>query len=66
MILSDIKIGDLVQFGQDCALDGQECGIVVKLSRTGRKTKSAEVLFNDGDIAWVGTHTLVVISERNH
>ena len=61
-----MKIGDLVQFGQDCALDGQECGIVVKLSRTGRKTKSAEVLFNDGDIAWVGTHTLVVISERNH
>tara|TARA_R110000772_G_scaffold67283_2_gene149369 strand:+ start:504 stop:683 length:180 start_codon:yes stop_codon:yes gene_type:complete len=59
MIPNNIKIGDLVQFGQ-------ACGIVVKLSRTGQKTKSAEVLFNDGDIAWMGTDILVVISERNH
>mgnify|MGYP003118211367 CR=1 FL=1 len=64
-----MKVGDLVQFESIAAGHGLaplECGIVVKLSRTGHKTKSAEVLFNDGDIGWVGTDTLVVISERNH
>tara|TARA_B100001250_G_C19709430_1_gene748473 strand:+ start:706 stop:897 length:192 start_codon:yes stop_codon:yes gene_type:complete len=61
-----MKVGDLVGFKPDewsTPTLVQECGIVVKLSRTGHKTKSAQVLFNDGEIAWVGTDTLVVMSE---
>ena len=38
-------------------------GIVIKMSRTGHKTKSAEILFNDGATAWFDTQRLVVISE---
>ena len=61
-----MKVGDLVQFesvDNDDVESQLDYGIVVKLSRTGHKTKSAEVLFKDGEIAWVGTDTLVVVSE---
>lgn len=61
-----MKVGDLVQFesvDNDDVESQLDYGIVVKLSRTGHKTKSAEVLFHDGEIAWIGTDTLVVVSE---
>jgi len=40
-----------------------EYGVVVRMSTTGHTTESAEVLFNDGELAWVGTQRLVVINE---
>ena len=62
-----MKVGDLVQLESvmnDYVDVHLEHGIVVKLSRTGHRTKSAQVLFKDGEIAWVGTATLVVVSEN--
>jgi hypothetical protein len=37
-------------------------GIVLQLSRTGKKTRSAKVLFNDGSSEWFDTQGLEVIS----
>jgi len=64
-----MKVGDLVQFenvDSDDIESQLDYGIVVKLSRTGHKTKSAEVLFKDGEIAWIGTDALVVVNARNN
>ena len=38
-------------------------GIVLKLSRTGKKTESAQVLFTRGQIAWFDTQVLRVAHE---
>ena len=38
-------------------------GVVIKLSRTGHTTTSAQVLFNDGELAWFDSQVLEVISE---
>ena len=62
-----MKAGDLVRFesvlNDDMDRHGVEYGVVVRMSTTGHTTQSAEVLFNDGELAWVGTQRLVVISE---
>ena len=62
-----MKVGDLVQFWSvDNDQDPEsraDYGIVLKLSRTGEHTKSAQVLFRDGEVAWIGTNTLVVVSD---
>ena len=59
-----MKVGDLVAITE---LNEEEVvcwsGVVLSLSRTGRMTKSAEVMFNSGDISWVDCHLLEVISE---
>lgn len=39
-------------------------GIIVKMSRTGRDTESAQVLFTDGQIWWLDTENLEVVSEN--
>lgn len=61
-----MKVGDLVRFEStqhdDMDRYGVEYGVVVRMSTTGHTTQSAEVLFNDGELAWVGTQRLVVIS----
>ena len=63
----ELKVGDLVQFwSADNDSDPEsraDYGIILKLSRTGTNTKSAQILFKDGEIAWIGTNTLVVVSE---
>lgn len=57
-----MKVGDLVYY--DAPLhDDMEChspamGIVLKLSRTGHKTESAQVLFTRGEVAWFDTQVL--------
>ena len=62
-----MKVGDLVRFEStqhdDMDRYGVEYGVVVRMSITGHTTESAEVLFNDGELAWVGTQRLVVINE---
>ena len=62
-----MKVGDLVRFESEMADDMDryrtEYGVIVKMSKTGHATQSAEVLFNDGELAWVGTQRLVVINE---
>ena len=62
-----MKVGDLVRFESDMADDmdrySAEYGVIVKMSKTGHTTESAEVLFNDGGLAWVGTQRLEVVNE---
>ena len=62
-----MKVGDLVKWENvlNDSMDhySVDYGIVIKMSRTGHKTKSAEILFNDGATAWFDTQRLVVISE---
>lgn len=61
-----MKVGDLVQLESvmnDHVDVHLEHGIVVKLSRTGHKTKSAQVLFADGTTGWYDSQMLEVVSE---
>ena len=62
-----MKVGDLVKFesvlSDDMDRYSSELGLVVKMSRTGHNTESAQVLFNDGDTWWIDTQRLVVINE---
>jgi hypothetical protein len=64
-----MKVGDLVKF--DSALNDNmeryaaEHGLVVKMSKTGHDTESAQVLFNDGETWWVGTQRLEIVSEQD-
>lgn len=58
-----MKVGDLVAPIGAADRESIECGIILKLSRTGHETRSAEVLFTDGEIVWMRTQTLVVINE---
>lgn len=62
-----MKVGDLVKWESvmNDSMDrySVDYGIVIKMSRTGHKTRSAEVLFSDGDIQWLDTERLVVVSE---
>tara|TARA_B100000287_G_scaffold408156_1_gene434232 strand:- start:462 stop:656 length:195 start_codon:yes stop_codon:yes gene_type:complete len=62
-----MKVGDLVKW-ESVLNDSMnhfsvDYGIVIKMSRTGHTTKSAEVLFSDGETAWFDTQRLEVISE---
>jgi hypothetical protein len=62
-----MKVGDLVRFesvlNDDMDRYTAEHGLVVKMSKTGHDTESAQVLFNDGETWWVGTQRLAVVSE---
>jgi len=62
-----MKIGDLVRFesvlSDDMDRYSSELGLVVKMSKTGHNTESAQVLFNDGKTGWLDTQRLVVINE---
>jgi len=62
-----MKVGDLVKFESvmrdDMDRYTAEHGLVVKMSKTGHDTESAQVLFNDGETGWIDTQRLVVVSE---
>ena len=62
-----MKVGDLVKWvnvlNDDMDRYREELGLVVKMSKTGHNTESAQVLFNDGETWWVDTQRLVVINE---
>ena len=62
-----MKVGDLVKWmtvlNDDMDRYREEHGLVIKMSRTGHNTESAQVLFNDGETWWVDTQRLVVINE---
>ena len=62
-----MKVGDLVKWmtvlNDDMDRYQEELGLVIKMSRTGHNTESAQVLFNDGETWWVDTQRLVVINE---
>jgi hypothetical protein len=67
-----MKVGDLVK-GKANPLKQRpfmergtgSCGVVIKMSRTGHKTHSAEVLWTDGDTGWFDTKLLEVINEQD-
>tara|TARA_R110002074_G_scaffold207422_1_gene375957 strand:- start:963 stop:1163 length:201 start_codon:yes stop_codon:yes gene_type:complete len=64
-----MKVGDLVKF--ESALEREvfeadprtEHGLVVQISKTGHDTTSAQVIFNDGELWWVDSTRLEVVSE---
>ena len=62
-----MKVGDLVKY--ESALNDSmdrytvEYGLVIKMSKTGHDTTSAQVLFKNEDPWWVDTSRLVVVSE---
>ena len=62
-----MKVGGLVKWmtvlNDDMDRYREELGLVIKMSRTGHNTESAQVLFNDGETWWVDTQRLVVINE---
>ena len=62
-----MKVGDLVKWENTLndSMDHyqQQHGVVVKMSRTGHNTESAQILFNDGETWWLDTDKLVVVSE---
>jgi hypothetical protein len=62
-----MKVGDLVKLESvlNDSMDYYtvEYGIITRMSRTGHKTKSAEVLFNGGELVWYDTQVLEVVSE---
>ena len=61
-----MKVGDLVKWESVPHQFSEveiEYGVVVKMSRTGHETHSAEVLFMDGTTNWFDTQRLEVINE---
>jgi cyclophilin family peptidyl-prolyl cis-trans isomerase len=62
-----MKIGDLVKWENvlNDSMDHhqEEHGIIIKMSRTGHETESAQVLFTDGETWWLDTQHLEVINE---
>ena len=61
-----MKVGDLIKYesAMNDSMDRYSIayGIIVQLSRTGHKTLSAQVLFNDGELAWFDSQVLEVVS----
>jgi len=59
-----VKVGDLVYYDaplhDDMEVYCAAMGIVLRLSKTGHSTKSAQVLFTRGEIAWFDTQVLRV------
>ena len=61
-----MKVGDLVKY--EAAIEDSmdryaaAIGLIVQLSRTGHTTKSAQILFQDGTMAWFDSQVLEVIS----
>jgi hypothetical protein len=67
-----MKVGDLVKgkanpLMQRPVIDRgpASCGVVIKMSRTGHKTHSAEVLWTDGEVRWLDTQLLEIINEQD-
>ena len=67
-----MKEGDLVAImipvsqGNPAVHTQLECaghGVILRFSRTGQSTKSAEILFTAGDRKWIDCHLLEVISK---
>ena len=64
-----MKVGDLVKFESVLEKEVFETdpsrnhGLVVQISKTGHDTTSAQVLFNDGELWWMDTQKLRVVSE---
>tara|TARA_A100001015_G_scaffold321619_1_gene453486 strand:+ start:6534 stop:6728 length:195 start_codon:yes stop_codon:yes gene_type:complete len=62
-----VNVGDLVYYDaplhDDMETYSAAMGIVLKLSKTGHATKSAQVLFTGGEIAWFDTQVLRVAHE---
>lgn len=61
-----MKVGDLVKWENvlNDSMDHYQTdyGVIIKMSRTGHTTHSAQVLFNDGELAWFDTQQLIVVS----
>ena len=62
-----MKVGDLVKWENvlNDSMDhySVDYGVVIKMSKTGHTTYSAQVLFRDGELAWFDTQRLRVVSE---
>jgi hypothetical protein len=62
-----MKVGDLIKAVITQNLDGEsvlvEHGVILQLSVTGADTLSAKVLFQDGQVSWLSTTAMEVISE---
>ncbi len=61
-----MKVGDLVAWESvphDYAELEPYFGIIIKMSKTGHKTESAQVRFMNGDIHWYDTQRLVLVNE---
>ena len=62
-----VKVGDLVRWESvlNDSVDHYEVdhGIVIQLSKTGHTTKSANVLFMNGETAWFDTQRLTIVHQ---
>lgn len=62
-----MKVGDLVRYDHypidDMDQHAVAFGLVVEISRTGRKTYSAKVRFMNGDVNWYDTQALRIVNE---
>ena len=64
-----MKVGDLVKYEavvedkRSIFTDVDMAGLVVKMSRTGHTTHSAQVLFQNGTMQWFDSQVLEVVSE---
>ena len=61
-----MKVGDLVKY-QTTPEDSMDrhmsaIGLIVQMSRTGHSTYSAQILFQDGTMAWFDSQVLEVLS----
>lgn len=67
--MTKVKKGDLVEWmavpSNDFSKFETNIGIVLSLSKSGRNSLMANVLFDDGRIEWTNTSFLSVISSRN-
>ena len=66
VVFVNMKVGDLVKWESvpyEFAEVRVEYGIIIQLSRTGHQTKSAKILFTDGDTGWFDTQRLEVVNE---
>ena len=59
-----MKVGDLIKWAVTVDEgDTPEYGVVLQLSITGVDTLSAQVLFQDGQVWWLPTTAMEVVSE---
>lgn len=63
-----MKVGDLIKYesvmNDDMDYYTVEYGMIIQLSKTGKSTNSALVMFNDGKPAWISTERLIVITKE--
>jgi hypothetical protein len=62
-----MKVGDLVKWENvlNDSMDHHRIdhGLVIKMSRTGHDSESAQILFTDGETCWLDTKKLEVVNE---